>query len=171
MEEFKQFFGEDGKSAIDYDTFNKALEESGMKIADLSKGGYVDINKYNRIVKDLEDKNKASETSQAEFEQIKTELATLKAEKEEARLLKLVSDAKVDDKFIKFVVSEVKSKVTDKTSFDKELTNYLKDNPQFVKNEQPKQYFKFGSQLNLNNGGGQDKDTNKKINDFLRKKQ
>ena len=47
-EELKELFGE---NTLSYDDFTKAVEEKGMKLANLSAGGYVAKSKYDDDVK------------------------------------------------------------------------------------------------------------------------
>lgn len=165
MDELKELFGEE---SLDYATFEQKLGEKGIKLANLKAGGYIDKAKYDKLAGDFTKYKTDNDVSKyADYDAIKQELETLKAEKAEAELMKDVAAAKVGDKFQKFVLSEVKPLVTDKKDFKACLADYLKDNPQFLEDNQG--VFKRGSQVILEGGaGGGDKSTNKKMNDILR---
>ena len=47
-EELKNLFGE---NSLSYDDFSKAIEEKGMKLANLSAGGYIAKSKYDDDLK------------------------------------------------------------------------------------------------------------------------
>lgn len=170
---FKSFFGEDGTASIDYETFNKALSASGMKLADINKGEYVSKAKYDKTVGEYNKYKTDNDVSKyADYESIKAENEQLKAEKAESEMLKVVAGKNVDEKFSRFVVSEVKGLVTDDKTFEVALGEYLKQNPQFVvnpKTEKTKGVIKIGSNGELEKGRGSgEKTTNEKMNNLIR---
>jgi hypothetical protein len=67
------------------------------------------------------------------------------------------------------VLSEIKGKVTEQLPFDKAMEEYLKENTQYlaVENEGAKTFFKSSS-VPLENGSGESKNTNQKMNDMFR---
>lgn len=164
----KQFFGEDGNTAITYEQLSQGITSKGMKLADLSLGGYVDKNKFDDQVRKFNDYKAKNDVSKyADYDALKSELETLKAEKADRELIGKLSDKKVRPEFQKFVLSEVKGKVNDKVTFDKALDEYLKDNSQYIEEAQPKTFFK-GSSVPLENGSGEVKKTNQKMNTIFR---
>lgn len=165
MDELKELFGE---GSIDYATFEQKVQEKGIKLADLKSGGYVDRAKYDRLEKDFSRyKIENDVTKYADYDAMKQELETLRTEKQEAELLKVVSEAKVGEKFRKFVVAEVKPFVSEKKDFKSCLDDYLKDNPQFLETNQG--FFPKSTQVPMDSGaGGSDKSINKRMNDLIR---
>lgn len=165
MEELKALF-ENG--TLDYDTFTAKVTESGLKLANLASGGYVDINKFTKLKKELDDYKASGESKNADYEALKTEIETLKAEKLEASQINEVARAGVDEKFRKFVWAEAKALVDEKTDFSMALKNYLKENNQFVETAVKGGVFRMGSQVDLKDGKGTPKSTNDKMNKILR---
>lgn len=170
MEELKTLFGEE---SLDYATFEHKLNESGIKLANLKSGGYVDKAKYDKLNSDFAKyKTDNDPAKYADYDVIKSELETLKAEKAEAELLRAVATAKVNKKFSKFVVSEVKPLVTDDKDFNTCLTEYLKQNPQFVENQNNggnQGFFAKGdSSLNLDGKSTQSKSISDKMNKMIK---
>ena len=73
-----------------------------------------------------------------------------------------------EPEFQKFVLSEVKAKVTDKITFDKALEDYIKANTQYIASDSaPKTFFK-NSSVPLENGAGENKGVNAKMNAIFR---
>lgn len=172
MEELKGFFGENGTGSITYDQFNEALTKSGMKLVDINKGGYVDKGKYDRLdgeYKKFKSENNIEEAMKkyADYDQIKEELSGYKAREEEAKLLKEVKDAGIDDKFARFVLSEVKAKATaENKDFKKCLEAYAKENVQF--RSQSQKVFTMGSSAPIGDKEAESKGINEKMNEMFR---
>ena len=167
MDELKTIFNEE---KIDFATFEKRLAENSktIKLANLRGGGYVDAAKYSQLEKDFNTYKEQNDVSKyADYDALKSELETLKAEKADRELIGKLSDKKVRPEFQKFVLSEVKGKVNDKVTFDKALDEYLKDNSQYIEEAQPKTFFK-GSSVPLESGSGEVKKTNQKMNTLFR---
>ena len=82
---------------------------------------------------------------------------------DEAQKLAEVENANVLPKFAKFVYSEVNELVNDEKDFKTALSEYLKDNAQFLKAGQ-------GTFVDLQNGNGGTKSDNDKFNEQLRKR-
>lgn len=161
----KQFFGEDGKTAIDYDTLVKGVTEKGIKLADLSLGGYVDANKYadqTRKFKELEESSKKYQ----DYDEIVAERNALKTEKEESEFLGKIAGKNVAEQFRRFVLAEVKGKVDEKTTFDKALETYLKENPQYVVDNKPPRIINSG--LNMENKEKPNLAMNEYMNNIIR---
>ena len=167
MDELQELFGE---GTLSYADFSAKLNEHGIKLANIKAGGYVDKAKFDKLSAEFSKFKQDNDTSKyADYDSIKTELEQLKAEKADAELAKEVSEANVDTKFQRFVMSEVKALVTDKKDFKTCLAEYLKANPQFVVNTQRQGVFQKSSQPNFDDGGkGGAPSTNKKMNEILR---
>ena len=167
MDELQELFGE---GTLSYADFSAKLNEHGIKLANIKAGGYVDKAKYDKLSAEFTKYKTDNDASKyADYESIKTELETLKAEKADAELAKEVAAANVDAKFQKFVMSEVKPLVTEKKDFKACLAEYLKENPQFIVNTQRQGVFQKSSQPNFDDGGaGGTPSTNKKMNEILR---
>ena len=167
MDELQELFGEE---SLSYADFTAKLNEKGIKLANIKAGGYVDKGKYDKLAGDFAKYKQENDVSKyADYDTLKEELEKLKAEKEEAEYVAKVAEAKVDAKFQKFVVSEVKPLVSDKKDFKTCLDEYLKENPQFVENVQRRGVIRSGSQVSLDEGSGAGaKNINQKMNDFIR---
>lgn len=170
MDFLKQFFGEDGNTAITYEQLSQGITSKGMKLADLSLGGYVDKNKFDDQVRKFNDYKAKNDISKyADYDNIKAELETLKTEKADRELVEKLSAKKVKPEFQKFVLSEIKGKVTEQLPFDKAMEDYLKENTQYIADEKEgaKTFFKSSS-VPLENGSGESKNTNQKMNSLIR---
>lgn len=168
MDELQELFGEE---ALSYADFAAKLNEHGIKLANIKAGGYVDKAKFDKLSSEFSKFKQDNDVSKyADYDAVKAELEQLKAEKADEELAKEVAAANVDVKFQKFVISEVKPLVTDKKDFKTCLTEYLKENPQFVVNSQRQGVFQKGSQPNFDDGdkGSGASSTNKKMNEILR---
>lgn len=167
MDELQELFGD---GTLSYADFSAKLNEHGIKLANIKAGGYVDKGKYDKLAGEYAKYKQENDVSKyADYDSIKTELETLKAEKADAELAKEVAAANVDAKFQRFVMSEVKPLVTEQKDFKTCLAEYLKVNPQFVVNTQRQGVFQKSSQPNFddsNKGGAPS--TNKKMNEILR---
>lgn len=167
MDELQELFGDE---ALNYADFSAKLSEKGIKLANIKAGGYVDKGKYDKLAGEYAKYKQENDVSKyADYDTLKEELEKLKAEKEEAEFVAKVAEAKVDAKFQKFVVAEVKPLVSDKKDFKTCLDEYLKENPQFVENVQRRGVIRSGSQVSLDEGSGAGaKNINQKMNDFIR---
>lgn len=165
MEELKNIFGE---NALNYETFMAKITESGIKLVNLKSGGYVDKNKFEKLQTEFEKYKTDNDISKySDYEEIKAENEKLKSEKAENELFAHLSEANIDDRFKKFVLSEVKPLVSKDKDFKTALSEYIKDNSQFLKQEPitpetaPQPTFKFGSQENIEKGGAMNIDLGK----------
>ena len=167
MEDFRSLFGEDGKTTLDFEGFKSAVESKGMKLVDLEKGGYVAKGKYDKLAGDFTKYKSDNDVSKySDYEEIKAQLEEYKTKEQMEALYKKVKDKDVDDKFVKFVTSEVSNMVTDTKTFDAALTEFLKDNTQYSKKNQ--KVFIAGSSVKLNGGSGEPQTTNEFMNNLLR---
>lgn len=167
MDELQELFGEE---SLSYADFTARLNERGIKLANVRAGGYVDKGKYDKLAGEYAKYKQENDVSKyADYDTLKAELEKLKAEKEEAEYMANVAEARVDARFQRFVVSEVKPLVSDKKDFKTCLGEYLKENPQFVENAQRRGVIRSGSQVSLDEGSGAGaKNINQKMNDFIR---
>lgn len=167
MDELQELFGEE---SLSYADFTARLNERGIKLANVRAGGYVDKGKYDKLAGEYAKYKQENDVSKyADYDTLKAELEKLKAEKEEAEYVAKVAEARVDARFQKFVVAEVKPLVSDKKDFKTCLDEYLKENPQFVENVQRRGVIRSGSQVSLDEGSGAGaKNINQKMNDFIR---
>lgn len=92
-------------------------------------------------------------------------LQTITNENKELKNQIQMNGSNVKKEFMKFVTSEVSSKVNDETDFASALENYKKENPQFFGDTQIK---KVQSSPSLNGGDNQPQTTNSIMNDILR---
>lgn len=165
----KQFFGEDGNTAITYEQLSKGISEKGMKLADLSLGGYIAKDKYDEQTRKFNEyKTKNDVSKYADYDTVKAELEALRAEKADNEMISKLSARKVKPEFQKFVLSEIKSKVTEDKPFDKAMDDYIKENAQYIAAEEEKQTFFKSSSVPLGNGSGESKNTNQKMNSLIR---
>lgn len=166
----KQFFGEDGSTAITYEQLAKGISDKGMKLADLSLGGYVSKDKYDDQTRKFNEYKAQNDVSKyADYDDVKAELAALKAEKADRELTEKLAAKKVKTEFQKFVLSEIKSKVTDKVPFDKAMEDYLKENAQYVaRDDEGRQPFFKSSSVPLESGSGDKANEYQKINNQIR---
>ena len=167
MDELQELFGDE---ALNYADFSAKLSEKGIKLANIKAGGYVDKAKFDKLSAEFSKFKQDNDVSKyADYDNIKTELEQLKAEKADAELAKEVEAAGIDSKFRKFVMTEVKALVTEKKDFKTCLDEYVKENPQFVVNPQRQNVFQKGSQANFESGEKSSvSPTNKKMNEILR---
>lgn len=162
FEGLRQFFG-DGE-AITYEQLAQGIASKGMKLADLSQGGYVSREKYDKQTRDFDDyKSKNDASRYADYDAIVQERDALLAEKADREMLGHIADKKVRPEFQRFVLAEVKAKVTEDTTFEKALEDYLKTNPQYLQAEEKPPFFR-GSSVPLDGGGGGTKTTNERMN-------
>ena len=103
------------------------------KYVDLGSGKYVDKSKYDRVEQDLS----ALKESTKDYETIKTENATFKAEKEDATLKETLVKYGIDPESFRYVKGDITEKVfaivNDEAKDKKAVEDYLKSHPQFAK--------------------------------------
>lgn len=111
-------------------------------------------NQIENLNKTIEDNNKTLENLQ----NVTNENNDLKAQIQ-------LNGANVKKEFLKFVTSEVREKVDDKTDFDTALKNYKKDNPQYFGDTVIK---KVQTSPTLNGGNPEPQNTNSIMNELIR---
>ena len=183
-EELKDLFGE---NSLSYDDFSKAIEEKGMKLANLSAGGYVAKSKYDDDLKkaknldykkkyeDLEASIQGDDGINAKLKNITTERDDYKSKYEDLNskysMLEAttkVTSAGIKPEFAKFVASEVLGQVSDTLDFDTALKAYKAKNPQF-NTETTVVRKKVGSSLGLEGKETNNQsETNQIMNDLIR---
>ena len=104
------------------------------------------------------------EELQAEIEKINNEKASLSQEYEQLKNTEKVKDSDARPDFVRFVTSEVMSKVNETTSFDDALKKFKQDNPQYF-GEVVVKKVQTSPKLTNNNGGIT---TNSIMNDVIR---
>ena len=171
MEELKSLFGD---GSLSYEEFEQKLGETKeIKLANLESGNYVDKDKYTKLEKkyndyvakygNLQETTKDYETLKANFDDVTAKYNALLTKQDEAEKLAEIDNANVNPKFAKFVYSEVNGLVNDGKDFKTALSEYRKDNAQFLKAGQ-------GTFVNLQNGNGGTKSDNHKFNEQLRRR-
>lgn len=167
MDELKDLFGDE---SLDYATFEQKLTDSGMKLVNLKSGGYIDKAKYDKLAGDFTKYKTENDVSKyADYDSLKAEVEQLRAEKLEAGYMSEAAEAGVDEKFREFVVSKAKAGISKDKDFKSCLTDYLKDNQQFIVKQQQPKYFGTTS-LDMSGKNNAEKTTSQKMNDFLRRK-
>lgn len=170
FEGLKQFFGDDGNAAITHEQLMRGVAEKGIKLADLSLGGYVSKDKYDEQTRKFNEYKTNNDISKyADYDAIKAELETLKTEKADRELIEKLSAQKVKPEFQKFVLAEIKASLGDSNAdFDKAMETYLKSNAQYIAVEEKSKAFFKSSSAPLDNGSGKGKNTNQKMNALFR---
>lgn len=168
MDELKELFGD---GALTAEEFAAKVAEKGYKLADISKGGYISKDKFDRQKAEFEKYKADNDPSKyADYDEIVRERDLLRAEKEEAALAAKVAAAKVAEPFRKFVLSEVRAKVTDSVTFEKALETYLANNTQYIIREEPvdRPIIRIPSQLAGDKGEGVKNGANSYMNEKIR---
>lgn len=147
MDELQELFGE---NTLSYEDFTKALEEKGMKLANLSSGAYVAKTKYDDDVKkakgldykkkfeDLQASIEGDDGVNAKLQNITTERDDYKSKYEELNknysvleATNKVASVGIKPEFAKFVANEVLGMTSDTIDFDTALKSYKAKNPQY----------------------------------------
>lgn len=146
---------------LDQETIDTIMAEYGKNMTMLKEqveDYKKQIDNYKNQVDELNSKVEESSKSLENLQSITNENKDLKAQLQ-------MSDSNVKKEFMKFVTSEVNSKVNDETDFATALKDYKKENPQYFGETVIK---KVQSSPNLNVGGNQPQTTNQIMNDILR---
>lgn len=183
-EELKELFGE---HSLTYDDFSKAIEEKGMKLANLSSGGYIAKSKYDDDVKkaknmdykkkyeDLEASIQGDDGINAKLKNITTERDDYKSKYEDLNskysileATNKVTSAGIKPEFAEFVASKVLRQVSDTVDFDTALKTFKAKNPQY--NSEPTIVRKkVSSSLGLDGKEQNNQnETNKTMNELIR---
>ena len=127
--------------------FKEKLDEYKSQVSD-----------YEGIIEQLNDK---IDTDTKSLEN----LQTLTNENKDLKTQLQMSDSNVKKEFMKFVTSEISSRVNDDTDFATALSDYKKENPQYFGDTVVK---KVQTSPSLNTGGALPQSTNEIMNDILR---
>ncbi len=146
-DELKELFGD---KALSYDDFTKQVEGKGIKLVNLSAGGYIAKNKYDDDVKKAKnlDYKKKFEDLQASIEgddgvnaklknitterdDYKSKYETLNKEYSILNATNKVTNAGIKPEFAKFVANEVLDMTSDTIDFDTALKSFKAKNPQY----------------------------------------
>lgn len=101
---------------------------------------------------------------EAEIEKIKEEKTSISNEYEQLKNTQKVKDSEAKPDFIRFITSEVMSKVDETTDFDTALKNFKNENPQYF-GEVVIKKVQTSPKLNNNDGGTS---SNSIMNDIIR---
>lgn len=171
MEELKSLFGD---GSLSYSEFEQKLNEAGdsIKLANLKSGNYVDKAKFEKLEKglndyktkygELEESTKGFAELQKQYDDISGKYNELLAKQDMSEKMGLISEANVRKEFAEFVYSKVNAQVSDDKDFKTVLSEYLKDNSQFINTT--------STYVDLQNGEGTKKSANDKMNEFIRGK-
>lgn len=181
-DELKELFG-DGN--LSYDDFTKAVESKGIKLANLSTGGYIAKSKYDDDIKkaknldykkkfeDLQESIEGDDGVNAKLKNITTERDDYKSKYDALNkdysiltATNKVTSAGIKPEFAKFVANEVLDMTSDTIDFDTALKSYKAKNPQYnvettVVKKNSSVDLGGNSQINQN-------ETNQIMNDLIR---
>jgi cell shape-determining protein MreC len=146
---------------LDQETIDTIMAEYGKNVTLFKEK----LDEYKEQVSDYEGQiaelNGKLETDAKSLEN----LQSLTNENRDLKTQLQMSDSNVKKEFMKFVTSEISSRVNDKTDFATALSDYKKENPQYFGDTVVK---KVQSSPGLNTGGSQPPTTNDIMNDILR---
>ena len=146
---------------LDDETIDTIMAEVGKgytKLKEQNEELKEQNSQYQEQIKELNNTVETNAKSLENLQSITNENKDLKAQLQ-------MSDSNVKKEFMKFVTSEVNSKVNDETDFATALKDYKKENPQFFGDTVVK---KVQSSPTLNAGGTQPQTTSDIMNDLLR---
>lgn len=174
MENLKKLMGSAYKEGITVEEINAFL--GSHKVVDLSLGGYVDKDKYDRAVNDksaLQTKYDELSEKTKDYDTLKTENDGFKAEKSDNELKAKLKGYGVSEKSFKYVKGDITDKVLtlgDDDKANKEaVAKYLKEHPQFAESGGSFRKIVTKPVHNNNDGEGEgSQDANKTINDNIR---
>ena len=167
-EELKELFGE---NTLSYDDFVKAVDEKGMKLANLSAGGYVAKTKYDDDVKNSiegdDGVNAKLKNITTERDDYKSKYEALNANYSMLTATNKATGAGIKPEFAEFVASKVLKMTSDTVDFDTALKSFKAKNPQY--NSETTVIKKKNSSVDL---GGKEQtnqnETNQIMNDLIR---
>jgi len=152
---------------LDQETIDTIMAEYGKNVTNYKEqledyAGLLDdyqskISEYEGIIDELNGKIEENDKTLEDLQTLTDENKNLKAEVE-------MNGSNVKKEFMKFVTSEVNSRVNDDTDFATALTDYKKENPQYFGDTVVK---KVQSSPTLT-GGNQPTSTNDIMNNILR---
>lgn len=181
-EELRELFGD---ATLSYEDFTKAVEGKGMKLANLSNGGYVAKSKYDDDLKkaraldykkkfeDLQASIEGDDGVNAKLKNITTERDDYKSKyealNEEYSVLSAtnkVANAGIKPEFAEYVANKVLKMTSDTIDFDTALKSFKAKNPQY---NVETTIVKKNSSIDLGgNSQINQKETNQIMNDLIR---
>lgn len=173
MEELKNLFGEE---TLSYEQFAEKLNTADdLKLVNMKSkdNGYVAKEKLDKVLhsyNELKTKYSALLDETATHAKDLEELQAMRVEKDNADKLEKIRQAKIDDKFAKFALSEIKNSTKENEKFEDVLAKFVKENPQYLTSRQG--VFAFGaSSPNLEQGNNANTEsTNSIMNKIFRSK-
>lgn len=137
MENLKKLMGSAYKEGITVEEINSFL--GSHKFVNIADGGYVDKDKYSRVVSEKEEVqrqlNELKESTK-DYETLKSENEKYKGEKEDADLKTKLSKLGISETAFKYVKGDIADKsltLGDDEKANKEAVKaYLKEHPQFA---------------------------------------
>ena len=146
---------------LDQETIDTIMAEYGKNVTMFKE----QLDEYKSQVSDyegiIEQLNEKIDSDNKSLEN----LQTLTNENKDLKTQLQMSDSNVKKEFMKFVTSEISSRVNDDTDFATALNDYKKENPQYFGDTVVK---KVQTSPSLNAGGTQPQSTNEIMNDILR---
>ena len=145
---------------LDQETIDTIMAEYGKNVTNFKEkiDSYKEeVEGYKQQINELNGTIETNNKSLEDLQKITSENKDLKTQLQ-------MSDSNVKKEFMKFVTSEVSSKVNDDNDFATVLANYKKENPQYFGETVVK---KVQSSPNLT-GGAKETTTNDIMNDILR---
>ena len=146
---------------LDQETIDTIMAEYGKNVTMFKEK----LDEYKEQVSNYEDQvkelNGKLETDAKSLEN----LQTITNENKDLKTQLQMSDSNVKKEFMKFVTSEISSRVNDDTDFTTALEEYKKENPQYFGDTIVK---KVQTSPSLNAGGNMPQSTNEIMNDILR---
>ena len=147
---------------LDQETIDTIMAEHGKHLTGLKE----QVDDYKKQVEDYKSQINELNGKVEESNKSLENLQTLTNENKDLKAQIQMSDSNVKKEFMKFVTSEVNSKVNDDVDFATALNDYKKENPQYFGDTQIK---KVQSSPELN-GGVKPQTTNDIMNNLLRRK-
>lgn len=140
----------DNQENLTKEQFVSLVASKGLKLADLADGDFVTKQKfedhkakYDKLKEDFDTLKASADPDKelvksltAERDNFKSKCEELTSYVEESKRAEILKSHKVDEKFQKFVSSEVSKLTSDSVDFDTACVKYLKDNPQYVAHEE-----------------------------------
>lgn len=146
---------------LDKETIDTIMAEHGKYLTGLKEQVDDLKNEIGNYKSQIDELNTTIETNNKNLEN----LQNVTNENKELKAELQMNGSNVKKEFMKFVTSEVNSKVNDDVDFATALSDYKKENPQYFGDTVVK---KVQSSPTLNNGGNQPSSTNEIMNNILR---
>lgn len=130
---------------IEKEKIETIMGEYGKSINTLKNEKEEVITKYSELQNQFNELDKNFKSSSSNYESLEKQLNDLKPKYEEAsnklfdyETIQKMNEFGVDERFNKFVKTEVQGLVTDEIKFEDALTKYLEENPQYKKSGEVK---------------------------------